>query len=205
MHNILKCGVPANLALAPALGALRFLSFPPTSEVTICKHAVTRREHTQQGKSSKPARAGLEYQLHSHDYLVLGRCFLLPKMRRTLLTSQKCEHDINMSRGLQKPLRAAPGVLLGLQDLSSCLADVRKVTHQGRGQASLFPATPSVCQQNKLFVLTKHNGEAWGAPTLNVLHTEGLRTGEAFRLYVVSRKPFPLNTESKMPCDKQMF
>lgn len=119
MHNILKCGVPANLALAPALGALRFLSFPPISEVTICKHAVTRREHTQEGKSSKLARAGLEYQLHSHGYLVLGRCFLLPKMRRTLLTSQKCEHDINMSRGLQKPLRAAPGVLLGLQDLSS--------------------------------------------------------------------------------------
>lgn len=48
MHNILKYGVPANLALPPALrGTGNSLSYPPTTEVTICKHAVTRREHTQ--------------------------------------------------------------------------------------------------------------------------------------------------------------
>lgn len=160
MHNILKCSVPANLALPPALrGTANSLSFPPTTGVTICKHAVIRREHTQQGKSSKPARAGLEYQLQSTSYLVLGSPLLLPKMRRTLLTSQKCEHEINMSSGASEAYESSfwgasrpPGPLF------LCLAKVQKVTHQGRGQASQFPATPSVCQQEQC----THNTEAQG-------------------------------------------
>lgn len=168
MHNILKHSVPANLALPPALrGTANSLSFPPTTGVTICKRAVTRREHTQQGKSSKPARAGLECQLQSTSYLVLGSPFLLPIMRRTLLTSSET------SRGASSP----PGPLF------LCLADVQKVTQDSRPGISLprcshLPTTPSVCQQNSVCTTQKLRG----APTLNVLHSEGLRTGEAFRL-----------------------
>lgn len=156
MHNILKCSVPANLALPPALrSTANSLSFLPTTGVTICRCAVTRREHTQQGKSSKPARAGLEQQLHSTRYLVLGSPFLLPKMKRILLASSETYES--SSWGASSP----PGLLfLGL-------ADVQKVTLGSRPGISLprcshLPTTPSVCQQNSVCTTQRLSG----APTL---------------------------------------